>query len=512
MDNSVTLRCKHCGAPFDRKDVESDSPYVTCQSCGTTQQRVDAKAYLDQMMGQIQSWISKSLPGGFSLSQSENVDSVARFNIFNNSVRPKIEMEYTEYRFAANTLLSNALMVLPFTTNGTIPLVHNSNQAFEFNARAKSVMPLAVDDGSRVIVGSAENLATAYALLINNVKLLQEDKPGRYILLGKNFKEASDAFSKVKDYGLASKRFDALALICTGCEKLVGGDVMGSTSFFDNGIAGLEAVKNNVMLDLNLGIMFRAVEMEISQAAILKEISRFVTNGVADDPLYILNIIKKVFGYRFPQTGKWAFFFSNNDRYNEIFGYLTDVIKAKGGGTLPIAAGSGSVLVPFWDVDLKYSFQTGSLWNKKSVEVVEDILVPADFVIDAECLSNPSSAVTDIFAVRPTTKIMDGLAGRETSISGGEGITKMSQFAQNSPGARKVVLPLSTKQEAEKVVAEYLLQRTSSDSQLKLSKPAVKGLIYIPCEMDSVIKVPAGFGALVPKRVMRAKPSDLIVI
>ena len=47
MDEMIELRCKYCGAPLDRKDIESDSPYVTCPSCGTTQQRVDAKAYMD---------------------------------------------------------------------------------------------------------------------------------------------------------------------------------------------------------------------------------------------------------------------------------------------------------------------------------------------------------------------------------------------------------------------------------------------------------------------------------
>ena len=55
MDEMVELRCKYCGAPLDKKDIESDSPYVTCPSCGTTQQRLDAKKYMEQMMGQIQS-------------------------------------------------------------------------------------------------------------------------------------------------------------------------------------------------------------------------------------------------------------------------------------------------------------------------------------------------------------------------------------------------------------------------------------------------------------------------
>ena len=60
MDELVELRCKYCGAPLDEKDLKSDSPYVKCQCCGTSQQRVDAKAYMDQMMGEIKSWISKA--------------------------------------------------------------------------------------------------------------------------------------------------------------------------------------------------------------------------------------------------------------------------------------------------------------------------------------------------------------------------------------------------------------------------------------------------------------------
>ncbi|MCL2149025.1 MAG: hypothetical protein FWH47_06795, partial [Methanomassiliicoccaceae archaeon] len=62
MDDMVMLRCKYCGAPLDRKSLESSSPYITCASCGTSQQRMDAKAYLDQMMGQVQAWISKTIP------------------------------------------------------------------------------------------------------------------------------------------------------------------------------------------------------------------------------------------------------------------------------------------------------------------------------------------------------------------------------------------------------------------------------------------------------------------
>ena len=508
------LRCKYCGAPLDKKALESDSPYITCSSCGTSQQRMDAKAYLDQMMGQIQSWISKSIPGGFSMAQSENVDSIARFNIFNNSIRPRIETEYSEYKFAANSLLSYPLMALPFTTDNSAVPGHISSKVFEFNARAKSIEPLAVDDSSKEIVTNAEEMASGYAMLINNTKLLQEDKPGRYLLLANNFAEASAAFRKIKGYGPAADRFQALATVCTGCEKLLNGDGMGSLSYFEDGYNKLDKVKAAVSADLNLGVMYQAVDMELTQIKILRDISSFMISGVSADPLQVLNNIKKIMSFNYQKAGKWGFLLGGKDRFNEVFANLSKVMSAKAGGTLPIISGPGEYLIPFWYVDLRYSFQSGAAWAKKSVEVTEELLIPADFVIDPQCLNDPRNGLTDIFSIRPEKSILAGIKGTETSISGGEGIGRLtSNVAQNSPGTRKIVVPLSTEKEAKKLVSDYLAACTSQDSKLKLSNPVVKSLIYIPCDIrGGHVEVPGGFGKLVPERVRRMDLSQMVII
>lgn len=513
LDDLVMLRCKYCGAPLNRKDIESDSPYITCSSCGTSQQRLDAKAYLDQMMGQIQSWISKTIPGGFSIAQSENVDSIARHSIFNNNIRRGIEVEYSEYRFATSTLLSSCLMVMPFTTDNSVVPAHASSKAFEFNARIKSVEALAVDNASKELVTSAEELASGYAMLINNTKLMREDSPGRYILMANNFTDAAASFSKVKGYGPVAERFAALSSLCTGCEKLLNGDSMGSLSYFEKGNAKLTDIKDVISTDLNLSIMYQAVGMEITQAQILAEIAGFMTRGVAADPLQTLNVVQKVITFNYPKQGKWGYLLGNKDRFAEIFNNLSNALNAKSGGTLMITSGSGQYLVPFWDIDLRYSFQTGAMWTKKSVEVAEDLLVPADFVIDPRCLSDPRSAVTDIFSIRPEKSILSGIKGTETSISAGEGIGRLSNSAApNSPGGRKIVVPLSTEKEARKIVSEYLAVCTSQDSKLKLSNPRVKSLIYIPCDIRDRVEVPQGFGSLIPERVKRMNPSEIIII
>ncbi|MCL2148763.1 MAG: hypothetical protein FWH47_05445 [Methanomassiliicoccaceae archaeon] len=510
----VMLRCKYCGAPLDRKSLESSSPYITCASCGTSQQRMDAKAYLDQMMGQVQAWISKTIPGGFSLAQSENVDSVARFNIFNSSVRPRIETEYSEYKFATNSLLANPLIALPFTTDRSATPAHTSTKAFEFNAKVKSVEALAVDEASKGLIVSAEEMASGYAMLINNTKLLHEDKPGRYILLANNFAEAASAFGKIKGYGPAADRFRALSGICTGCEKLLNGDSMGSLQYFEDGYAMLGKVKAAVGADLSLGIMYQAVDIEMTQARILSDLAGSMVKGTVKDPLRTLDAIRGIMSFNYPKTGKWGFLLGNGDRFGEVFANLSKALDARGGGSLPIIPGPGEYLVPFWDVGLKYSFQSGAAWAKKSVEVEEDLLAPADFVIDMQCLNDPRSALTDIFSIRPEKSILSGIKGTETSISGGEGIGRMSRsVAQNSPGARKIVVPLSTEREAKKLVGEYLAACTSQDSKLKLSSPYVKSLIYVPCDIKGGrVVAPAGFGKLTPGRVGRMDPSKMITV
>ena len=135
MDDMVALRCKYCGAPLDEDQIKSESPYVTCQSCGTTQQRMDAQAYLDQLMGQVKSWISSAIPMGFNIAGAENIDPVARHSIFTKDVRPKIELEMNEFKFSNVTLLGNCLLVLPFSTTDVYKPAHTASKAFEFNAK-----------------------------------------------------------------------------------------------------------------------------------------------------------------------------------------------------------------------------------------------------------------------------------------------------------------------------------------------------------------------------------------
>ena len=512
MDDMIALRCKYCGAPLDASAVKDDSPYITCSSCGTTQQKMDARAYLDQLMGQVRSWVSQAMPGGMSPAMTENVDSVARHNIFMTNFKPKVDMEFAAYKFGMNNLLSQSLMVMPFTTR-KIVTSHTSNQAFEFGAKMNEIAPLAVSGETSKVMTEVTRVTDAYALLINNCALIGEDKPGRFTLMANNFTLASADFGHMDDYAPARDRFDALAQLCNGCEMLMNGDVASSRPLFEAGRDKLKSASAAVMGNIKVAIMGQAVNQEAKMAEVLIELTDYV-NGMGGSK-EIFDAVRRIFTFQYPAQGNWAFLLNNHDRLAEIFGYMAECVKAKNGsGTLPITAGSGDILVPFWHIDLKYSFQTGSLWKKHSVEVSEILLIPADFVIDGDCLSSPRLAVTDVFSVKGSNGLFAGLTGNETSISNSQGLGRLAESAaQNSAAGRKIVAPLSTKREAERIAETYIQWMSKTLDKLKLSNPDVKELIYIPFESSgNRLTVKPEFGVLTPERVKRTDLGQLIVL
>ncbi len=514
MEEMMALRCKYCGAPLDESAVKDDSPYVTCTSCGTTQQKLDAREYLNQLMGQVRSWVNSAMPGGMStIAGNQNVDSVARHNIFMTNFKPRIDQEFSTYKFGVNNLLSQVMMIMPFTEDKNVRSSNTSNQVFEFGAKMKEISPLAVSDESNRIMAEVSGVTDAYALLINNTELIQNDKPGRYTLMASNFTLAAQDFGKVSGYEPAQKRFEGLAILCDGCEKLLNGDVTSSFGQFSKGKSILEEASKGVAGNLKVAIMGQAVKQEIKQADVLIELSQYVNSmGGSKD---VFDAVRRIFTYKYPATGNWSYLLNTHDRFSEIFTFMADAVKARSGnGTIPVTSGAGDILVPFWHIKLKYSFQTGSLWKKHSVEVEEPLLIPADFVIDGGCLSNPRNAVTDVFSVKGNNGMFAGLTGNETSISNSQGIGKLIKSAsQNTTGGRSVVVPLSTKREAERMAENYVQAVSRVESKLKLSNPDVVDLIYVPfTKAGNAYSPSAAFGILLPQRVKNTDLSQLIII
>ncbi len=501
----VALRCKYCGAPLDEGQIRSDSPYVTCQSCGTTQQRMDAQAYLEQMMGQVKSWISSAIPMGFNIAGAENVDPVARHSIFTKDVKPKIELEMNEFKFSYVSLLGNCLLVLPFSTCRITRPQHTANKAFEFNAKVKSVSALAVEQDSKDLIEDAASMSQSYAMMINNIELLAEDKEGRYVLMANNFTESSNALKKAKGKEVVSKRFEALATVCNGINELLSGNLVDSEAHIREGREELVPLKDEAFSDMEFGIMSQAIAQEVAVCDVLLNVIEATRTSNVNDPLAILNGFIKVLTTELPSHPKWGYLLNDKGRMNDVMQNMGCAMCARfGKSPVPVASGDGRYLVPFWEIDLLYSFETGALWKKKSVEVSDKLLLAADFVVDKGCLDRPSCAMTDIFSDRPKEGRFSGIKGAETSISNGSGLRAITDsVSDQTVSGRCIYLPMSTRKEAEKLCGEYLGGVADKNKKFKLSKPEVKRLVYIPCDVRGGKVVCDSLANMAPERLAK---------
>jgi hypothetical protein len=195
------------------------------------------------------------------------------------------------------------------------------------------------------------------------------------------------------------------------------------------------------------------------------------------------------------------------NRAEPILTMFHDMRRAQSGeATVRVVGVEGNLFVPFWCVQVPYSFQTGALWKAKGVAVSETMLVAASFPLEHGCqtMAGVTSVVTDVFGARSQASFRDRVTGRETAISGGEYVRRWTESAQLSAlGGRPAIPPLSTSEDAASLVNLYLKAARARDrgvdEKLRLSSPKVTGLVYVPCYPELGAKgVIPGLGALSP--------------
>ncbi len=487
----VALRCRACTAPLPAAGAED---VIKCPSCGTSQRVVDARAFLDQIMLQVNAWVAQAIPLGMQAVTQGSVDPVARYTVFVNYVKPRLTTEYQEYKFNFLNLLSHPLGVLPYQVEKGLPVPNTPQAAFLFQAKVQSVAPLAMDDAGKASIAETAGLATAYAYLLNNAALAADTKPERYYLMAKNFAAASDALKGVPKYAALADRLHALADLNTGLDAVSNLKLYDASAPLDRAKAGLDAAKAKAAQDFDLAIMNQAIDKEFS----LVRATQSLVRGISADPtgspaasmqsmqrlLALLGSLKDV------PLAQWKPRFADVSHTEDILRYVEDIRNAqRGSPALKVIPGQGGALFPFWAVDIPYTFQTGALWRAQGVEVTEAMLVSATFPLDPNAFSgnDPAAVLTDVFMARERSGFfndaMKRASGKETSISGGGPVRDAIARAQMAPaGGVKVVPPLTTGPDAAALAQNYLLRvrqvDRTIDKQLRLSSPRVSQLMF----------------------------------
>ena len=511
----VALRCRACTAPLPATGTDE---IVKCPSCGTSQRVVDARAFLDQILLQVNAWVRQAIPMGMDAYASTTVDPVARQTVFMNYVQPRLTTEYQEYKFNFLNLLSHPLGVLPFMVEKGLPAANTPANVFLFQAKVQSIAPLAMDAQAKGSVAETAGAATAYAYLLNNAALAADTKPERYYLMGKNFSAAADALKPVPKYAPLAERLQALADLNAGLDAATNMKLYDAPSSFDKARAGLESSRGKVAQDFDLAIMAQAIDKELAliraSGSIVRSVQLDTTGSAASSMTTMGRYLGLLGNLRDAPYPQWRTRFADFSHSEELLKDIEDIRNAqRGSAAIRILPGNGTALFPFWAIDIPYTFQTGALWRAQGVEVTEAMLVAATFPLDANAFSGAdvSGVLTDVFMARERKGFfedaMKRASGKETSISGGGPVRDALTKAQMAPaGGVKVVPPLTTGADAAVLVQAYLqrvrqVDRTI-DKQLRLSSPRVAGLVYAygsPQGMQA--NVMPSLGGLAPRSV-----------
>jgi hypothetical protein len=459
------------------------------------QKLVDARAFLDQILLHVNAWVRQSMPVGVDAAAGGLVDPVARHSIFVNSIRPRLATEYAEHRFGCFNLLSHPLAALPSMVDRTIPRARTPKDVFLFQAKVKNIESLAVDAEGKGLLSEAGGLSVVYAYLLNNVALMAELKPERYHLMAQNFEAAATSVSGLPKFPGLADRLRGLARLAHSLDLVASARADEALTLAEEAGRLLEQAKAAAIQSFDMGVLLQAIDTEMSLARSATAIAQACRDDPKGVPAATFGRIQTLLVVlaRLAETpyAQWQASFRHPRHHEVILRAVADLRRAQRGvPSIRVIAAPGSVLFPFWAVDMPYSFQTGVLWTTQGVEVTEALLVAATFPLDAHAFgaADPSTVLTDVFRARERTGFFDDalrrLSGRETSISGGGPVREAIRRAASSTAPMAAVPPLSTREDAASLVQTYMIrarqQDRNLDKKLRLSSPRVLDLVFVP--------------------------------
>ncbi len=509
----LSLRCNSCGAPYAGN---LGSEILTCTYCGTAQRVVDARQFLDHFTAQVNAFLRAAIPPGLDLTGSATIDPVARLAAFSSSVRPHLSVESDQYRFNLFNLLTSPLEILPFSlrphpARGTSPAAVSV-----FSAKVQSVSGLAVDDTSRDLLARAGGVAATYQSLLVATNLLGTMKPERFHLVEENLESASRAIAVRPQWAAISRRLVALSHQSRAVDLLMTGrNLREVRQHLAEAGVGLSEARSQTAAQPEIGFMTSAIDLELASVRIASSIADILERSptVAPAPLvYVQRLTECLDGIALHAPPEWSTVYRSLRPREEIFAMAAQLRAAQAGsGAVRWLSAGGGLLVPFWVVELPYTFETGVLWKKQGKEVPESILVAATFPSDLSTLAPMGASVplTDIFAMgqrgpgRGT--YYDRLAGRQQKISESGTLADIVAQSTSAPApGQPAVPPLSTRAEAVKQVQAYLgtlqVQNPRVAGQLRMSSPRATELVYLPAVPGGQPSVPC-LGALSPRSV-----------
>jgi hypothetical protein len=517
MDSLITvqaLRCTACGAPLE---ASARTEITKCGYCGTGQRVADAREFVDHLAQQLASFVRQAFPPGVDISGSGAIDPVARHAAFVNVIGPRLTIESDQLRFKCFSFLSNPFASLLFTPTTRPPLIDDPKQIALFTAKAQSVGKLAVDEHSRTLVAQASGLSGAYGCVLVAGRVLSGDSPERSILAAKNFQTAAEAIQSAGRWTALEARFLGLAEAFHGGDRILAREPEVARKHLGVAETRLQQAKTMAAGSTDLGFTVSAIDQELAMVRAFRSMAAVVAMGdqaVSLPSLTFLERICRVLAVTDAHAPSHWVKALGSVRLREDVMFQAAALRAAqiGRGTVRVLPVGDGPLVPFWLLELPYTFETGALWAKRGQSAVEPLLVAATFPAEPSAMlpGNERWVLTDAFGAHTgSAGFGEGylrLSGQQTKITQTGNLAVVQQSGSPAAiGMRKVIAPITGPSDAIALVGQYLASQARVDpktaAQLRLSSPRVVDLVYIPATIDRSGPVLPWLGPLSPRAI-----------
>ncbi len=463
---------------------------ITCEYCGVAQRRLDVEKYIEQLKADVYGWVRSIVPAG-SVNVA-TVDSVARAQIFEQSIRGEIGTRLGSVNAQLMKVAAGPLFVPPYTRSFSASAIagpSSSRDILTQAARFQGLASFAQSEDQNAYLNEA--VATSESLgYLANVMGIYADPSGRsYRTVSKNFESAAQALQTDKTRSGAAFRMSGLSSLTEGTAFLIEGDLQKAKDKMIEADKSLSSALGEVMRQPSTASWYPGIKAEKglagSMSYIVEAFQALKSTGASDaDSLGRLERYVKGFEEARLKSGQTLFAGDRIDpeTFREMAMFFRDLNLAKAGNATVNAIGTGGIWVACWLADLSYSFETGALFMKKGQSVQERFLVSGAFGFSPQYISaQPQVLVTDIFSVKSESTFSDRFMGREKTLTTGMGLAALGGVSKGRlPASSPVVPPYCNKLEAEKLANIYLEKvRQKLRGKLRVGMPSVSQLVYI---------------------------------
>jgi len=472
------LKCLHCGGPLP--EPAEGVEYVTCEFCGYTNRLKDSTTYIEQLKLEIQSWLKSIVPANV-ISANSAVDAVSRHNIFITTIKPDLISKHLEVKSRIAHIISTPLVFLPYWDVYLNVDIDSPKEAFEEAAKIESVKTLAVVDEDATFLNKV--IATQYmcAYFSNFVHLVNSGKkdPG---LLSNNFKKIAETFDGVPGGEAPKLRFEGLYHIYAAIEAMINGDTNTANIHIKSGKNVLRRAREAAVKNPEYTPMIPAVEKELLLTTAIEELIEGLS--MTSDPTEFLPRLKTFFNAseRAKESLAENYHIDSKDfgRYAEIISEIKNIIVAKSGTpAINLVGPPRRLLLPFWRIQVTYTFTTGSLFWKKGKAITDELLILATIPYAAQ-------PITDIFKIKPKGGMLDGFLGKEVSMTTGYIKELMSSSRPSSISSGTTVIPPMITNEEAKLFSDWYIKNVTekTSDKVKFGVSKLMGIVYLGAEIN----------------------------